>query len=70
MSREEFDRFRTVVLADTSLQARLRNGPAAAEDFVGRAVSLGVERGFAFTSEDVSDALRDAQREWMERWVR
>jgi hypothetical protein len=70
MSREEFDRFRTVVLADTSLQRRLRNSPAAADDFVGRTVRLGVERGFAFTPEDVSDALHDAQREWMERWVR
>jgi hypothetical protein len=70
MSREDFDRFRTVALADPTLLARLRDRPADDDDFAGRVVTLGAEQGFAFTRRDVSDALHDAHREWMERWVR
>lgn len=70
MSREGFQQFRTAVLAEPSLQARLRSHPAGGDDFIGRVVELGAEQGFTFTRDDVGDALGDARREWMERWVR
>ena len=64
-----FDRFRTLVVGDRSLQAILEatTDPTA---FVALVERLGKERGFDFVASDVEDALREARRTWIERQIR
>lgn len=67
-SAAELERFRQAVFDDLSLQERLR----ATKDFesFGRlVVSLGRDRGFRFTLQDVEEAIQAARRTWIERWI-
>jgi predicted ribosomally synthesized peptide with nif11-like leader len=68
MSQENFEQFRQLVLQDTALQQQLR-GTYDREQMVALLQQLGAERGYSFTNEDVLDALRAKQREWIERWL-
>ena len=68
MSSENFEKLRHVVLGDSSLQKELRH-IAEREAFICRVVEIGVERGLPFGKEDVSQALRDNRRVWIERWI-
>jgi len=63
-----FEEFHRLVLSDVGLQRLLRDvdDANAFPDAVGR---LGAERGFCFTADDVQAALREARREWFQRWV-
>lgn len=66
--RQNFDRFRALVLADPELHAQLR----ATEDqasFIVLAVRLGAERGCEFTSTTAEFVLREQRRAWLERWL-
>lgn len=64
----EFERFREAVLVDAALQRQLRL-TTDRESFIELLVALGNERGYRFTGPDVEDALRDARRTWIERWI-
>jgi hypothetical protein len=64
-----FERFRELVLSDRWLQ-EICAGTSDKPSFVALLVRLGEERGFAFRSSDVEDALRAARRSWIERVVR
>ena len=68
MSQKEFEQFRQIVLEDVSLQKRLRN-ITRRHVFVSRAVKLGAEHGFQFTTEDVYEAIGESRRLWIERWI-
>jgi predicted ribosomally synthesized peptide with nif11-like leader len=68
MSQEQFEEFRKVVLEDLVLQEQIRIFNER-ESFILRVVELGAERGFDFTGETVREAMRDARREWIERWI-
>jgi len=68
MSKESFDNFSNLVLKDFDLQQQLRT-PDNLESFVELAVSLGNERGYAFTVEDVTAAYNKNRRAWFERWL-
>ncbi|EEF62894.1 Nif11-like leader peptide family natural product precursor [Pedosphaera parvula] len=68
MSRENFENFRRLVLADTALQERLRS-VSDREAFRLLTVQIGKELGFDFTAEEVESALKDGQRAWIERWI-
>jgi predicted ribosomally synthesized peptide with nif11-like leader len=68
MSLENFEQFRQLVLRDKALQQQLR-GATERDGLVALAQQLGAERGYSFTSEDVLEALRARQREWIERWM-
>jgi predicted ribosomally synthesized peptide with nif11-like leader len=68
MSQENFEQFRQLVLQDTTLQQQLR-GTSDREQLVALTQRLGAERGYSFTTEDVLEALRAGQREWIERWL-
>lgn len=68
MSRENFERFRAVVVEDEGLQARLI-GFADFEDFKEAVVRAGSESGFDFTLEDLDQMIREARRSWLERWI-
>jgi hypothetical protein len=61
-------KLRELVLADATLQARLRGLPDR-EAFVSCAVEIAGEHGLHVSREDVEDGLREAQREWLERWI-
>lgn len=64
----DFEKFRTEVLRDLSLQQKLI-GPGSQEDFVRRVVETGAEYGFVFSVEDVEEAMRSGHAEWVLRWV-
>jgi hypothetical protein len=68
MSQEQFEEFRKIVLEDSALQERLRDIDER-EPFILRVVELGAECGFEFTNETVAEAMRDARRAWIERWI-
>jgi len=65
---EELARFRQAVLSDRKLQHRLRQ-TADRESFVRLVVAVGRDHGYRFTAADANDALRAAQRAWIERWI-
>ncbi|HVP29413.1 MAG TPA: aspartyl/asparaginyl beta-hydroxylase domain-containing protein [Myxococcota bacterium] len=66
--REELERFRRLVLDDAALEAALRD-PRERERFLPRLVRAGRERGHRFGASEVLEALRDARRGWLERWL-
>lgn len=68
MPRDDFERFRRLVLEDVALQAVLRE-TADVAGFIALATKLGAERGCHFTAEELREAIRSARREWLERWV-
>jgi hypothetical protein len=58
---------REAVLADPVLQERLRGlGPT---EFVIATVTVAGELGLELTEADVEEGLRQARREWLERWI-
>jgi Aspartyl/Asparaginyl beta-hydroxylase/Nif11 domain len=67
-SPEALTRFRQAVLCDRDLQHRLRQ-TADRESFIRLVVAVGRKRGFHFAPADVEEALRLAQRRWLERWI-
>ena len=67
-SPEELERFRSTVRNDLDLQRRFRQ-TADRESFIQLVVSTGHELGYRFTAEDAENALRAAQRAWIERWI-
>jgi hypothetical protein len=69
MSRVQFEEFRRLVLDDTELQELLHQEPEV-ETYAALVARLGLDRGFAFTSDDVSEAMQEARRAWLERWIR
>jgi Nif11 domain len=68
VSQEAFERFRQQVLGDVVLQERLRAVPAPG-DFVALLVRLGAEHGCDFSAAEVQQAMRDARRAWLARWI-
>lgn len=68
MAKENLEKFRQLVLADLSLQERLRD-ITDRETFIAATVRLGEEHGCSFLHEDVEDALRESRRAWLERWL-
>lgn len=64
---ERFDRVRQAVLADESLQVRLREvGP---QELVGAIVDLAHDIGLELDEADVREARRTAKTDWLMRWV-
>jgi mannose-6-phosphate isomerase-like protein (cupin superfamily) len=66
--REAFARFRSLVLADPSLQEFL-DEELDPERFAARAVALGRARGLRFGAAEVHAALSAGRRAWIERWI-
>lgn len=67
MSQESFENFRSLVLEDHSLQQTLRE-KSDYSDFVELVVSVGNERGYDFTANDVNSAYNASRRAWIQRW--
>ncbi len=68
MSLHNLEAFREQVLRDPALQAPLRDATDPRE-FAILMVRLGREHGHDFSVDDVAEALRDARRTWLERWL-
>jgi predicted ribosomally synthesized peptide with nif11-like leader len=68
MSKESFEQFRALVFEDAALQAQLRTVDGV-DNFIALTIRLGAERGYSFTTEDVTTAMREARRTWLERWL-
>jgi hypothetical protein len=56
------------VLGAPALQSRLRD-LTDRDSFVGETVKIAAELGLDLSPGDVDEALRDARRAWLERWV-
>lgn len=69
MTQAALDQFRALVLADPTLQEKLREIDDRAA-FTAQVLALGQSLGYAFTAEDVANALQAGRRAWIERWVR
>jgi hypothetical protein len=64
----EFEKFRVRVLAEPSLQHRLRQVDDR-ESFIRLAVEVGAEAGYLFSAADVEGAIQAEHRGWMQRWI-
>ena len=65
---EVFETFRRAVLNDPAMHNRLRaveRGSEFAEACVREARALTIE----LTTSDIDNALKQARREWIERWI-
>lgn len=68
MSREDFEKFRLLVLRDFSLQEQFRSFTDTNE-LIAQIIEIGGKRGFQITTEDVEEAMRANSRLWIERWI-
>jgi predicted ribosomally synthesized peptide with nif11-like leader len=68
MSRESFERFRALVIEDPDLQARL-SGFEDLQKFEDAVLEAAAEREFDFSRQELQQALREARRSWIERWL-
>jgi hypothetical protein len=65
---ERFERFRSLVLADPALEARLRSLPDW-PSFIQAAVEVAAEHEIPLVEDDLLAARQAARRTWRERWV-
>ena len=65
--RARFERVRARVLADVTLQERLRGVPA--DELVAEILDVAESLGLEIDAEDIAEARRAARSEWLERWV-
>jgi hypothetical protein len=65
---ERFERFRSLVLADPTLEARLRS-LADWPSFIQAAVVVAAEHEIPLVAEDLLTARDAARRAWLERWI-
>jgi hypothetical protein len=70
MSAEQFERLRTAVFTDRELQSRLREPAPDTDGFVAHVVAVGAEHGLDVTPDDVTAAMAEGRRTWVERWIR
>jgi hypothetical protein len=68
MSQGALEQFRAVVVEDDGLQVRL-SGFDDLQDFKEAVLEAGSERGFDFTELELDQAIREARRSWLERWI-
>ena len=64
----ELGRFQSLVLQDEVLFERL-HATADLDAFISLAVRIGGELGCQFSEEDVRQALQQARRDWLMRWI-
>jgi hypothetical protein len=67
-SLEQFVHFRRIVLADRTLEHRLRS-ISDWPSFVEEAVGAAAEHGLVLTEADLLAARLEAKRSWLDRWV-
>jgi hypothetical protein len=68
MSAAAFEQFKERVLADESLQRRVRDIRDRLE-FIDAAAVLAAELGFDVTRDDIETALKLGSQAWIERWI-
>jgi hypothetical protein len=68
MMTGDIEKLRKIVLGDADLQARLQE-ISNADEFIGRVLEIGKSFGLEIESEDVSEAMRESRRVWIERWI-
>ena len=68
MQSSGFEEFQQFVLADESLQESLRD-ITERKEFITKVVELGAKYGYAFTSNEVEEAMRINRRNWTERGI-
>lgn len=64
----EIEKLREIVLNDADLQAHLQ-GISQREEFIARVLETAESFGLEIGSEDISEAMRETRRLWIERWI-
>jgi hypothetical protein len=67
--QRQFDKFRTLALADMQLQQRLHGLDDDLAEFTAQVVAMGREAGFRFTEDEVKAALAQGRRAAIERMI-
>ena len=67
-TKASLERFRRMVLDDERMFEKLRRAPNK-RALIALAQHMGRERGCMFAAADVDDALKEARRAWLERWI-
>jgi hypothetical protein len=67
-TRASLERFLQLALDDNSLLERLRRTQNK-RLFIALAQQMGRDRGCIFAAADVEEALKEARRTWLERWI-
>ena len=65
---EDIEKLREIVWGDADLQARLQE-ISDREEFIARVLEIGKSCGLKIGSEEVSEAMRESRRLWIERWI-
>jgi hypothetical protein len=68
MMTENLKKLREIVLGDALLQARLQD-ISNADEFIGSVLEIGKSFGLELESEEVSEAMSESRRVWIERWI-
>ncbi|MBX7220289.1 MAG: hypothetical protein K1Y36_10125 [Blastocatellia bacterium] len=66
MSQSDLEQVFEVVLASPSLQAEL-NMVTSLDVFIERLLAISHAHGGSLTMDDITDAIRQRQREWLQR---
>lgn len=65
---EDLEKLRQIVFQDAALQTELQ-AISDREEFVARVLEIGRKSDLKFTEEDVSQAMNEQRRAWIERWI-
>lgn len=68
MSKQAFEEFRRIVLREPALQGKFREIERR-DEFIACVVKLAATENFEITAADVEEAMRDARRAWLEKWI-
>jgi hypothetical protein len=68
MMTGEIEKLREIVLNDADLQAQLQE-ISERDEFIARVLEIGKNFGLEIESEDISEAMRESRRVWIERWI-
>lgn len=63
-----FAAFQKFVLESPALQEELRDIPEWGA-FMDRVLAMGAANGYAFTADDLAQAMQASRRAWIERWI-
>ncbi len=64
----EIEKLREIVLGDDDLQTRLQ-GISDRSEFIARVLEVAESLGLEIGSEDISQAMIENRRLWIERWI-
>lgn len=68
MCRENFEKLRQIVLENASLQSELQK-VSEINEFIPRVIEIGERYDLHFGEKEITEAMRENRRAWIERWI-